>query len=65
MELKAVLPWGVLTGVYLSMVYIGGPISNDLANAAPGIFIVVSTILTVSQIRNYLKSKKQKVKQAI
>ena len=65
MELKTVLPWGVLTSVCLSMIYIGGPISKDLANAAPGIFIVVSTILAVSQVRNYLKSKKQRVSQAI
>ena len=62
MELKTIIPWAGLAGLYLVLVYVGGPIHIDFANMAPGIFIIGAVYFGVTQIRGYLKSKKQKMR---
>ena len=62
MELKTILPWAGLAGLYLVLVYVGGPFDIVFANVAPGYVIIGSVIIGVSQIRGYLKAKKQKMR---
>lgn len=65
MELKSVLPWGILVSICLGLVYGLGQINHGFANLAPGIFIIGMMVLSISQINKYLKSRKPKFKTAV
>lgn len=65
MELKSVLPWGILVGTCLGLVYGLGPIDRDFASIAPGIFLIGAMVLSISQIKKFVDSRKPKIKTAI
>ena len=66
MELKTVLPWGVLVGTYFVLLYVLAPIDHNFAVIAPGIVIIGTIYLSINQIRKYFKERRiHKFKQAI
>lgn len=64
MELKTVMPLGILLGVYGLLVYVLGPINYNFAAMAPGVLLLGGMAWGAIQIKKLL-SRKPKIKTAI
>ena len=56
MKVSAIIPWGIVVGVYFLLLGLN-PVNHNFGQMAPGAFLIGLMVISIIQIKKYLVSR--------